>query len=161
MVGKRNSLIAQGLSRGAAETCISAKSTGTQRNYQSGWSHFCTWCTEKDIDPDNSSVTTIIDYLYKLLKSGKSFYTVRAHSVLSYFHPGHSFDGTLGSHSMILSFVTGAKRDFPPLRDKLPSWDLPTVLQALMEHPFEPIQELSLAQLMYNTLFLVAICSAI
>ena len=65
------------------------------------------------------------------------------------------------SHSMIhSSFVTGVERDFPPLRDKLPSWDLPTVLQPLMEHPFEPIQGLSLAQLMYKTLFLVAICSA-
>ena len=96
-----------------------------------------------------------------MLKKGKSYYTIRARvCAIAYFHPGHTFKGNLGTHPMIQSFVAGAKRKFPPLRDKFPSWDLPTVLKALMEHPFEPIQELSLAQLTLKTIFLVAVCSA-
>ena len=161
MASKRNSLIAQGLSSEAADTCIAAKAQGTQRNYQSGWNHFCEWCTGQDIDPDNSSVATIVDYLHGLLTAGKSFHTARARiSAIAFFHPGHTFHGTLGSHSLVRSFVSGARRKFPPVRDKFPSWDLPTVLKALMEHPFEPIQDLSLEQLTYKTFFLVAVCSA-
>ena len=161
MVGKRNTLIAQGLSQGAAATCIAAKSTGTQKNYQSGWNSFGSWCASKDIDPDESSVAMIVDYLYDLLQSGKSFYTARARiSAIAFFHPGRTFRGSLGTHPTIQSFISGAKRKFPPLRDKIPSWDLPTVLKALMGHPFEPLQELSLAQLTYKTIFLVAVCSA-
>lgn len=162
MVNKRNKLISRGLSKAAADTCIAAKSTGTQKNYQSGWNCFCTWCAERDIDPNESSVPTIVDYLQCLLEvKGKSFHTARARvSAISFFHPGHTFRGSLGSHDLIQSFVSGARRRFPPLRDKLPSWDLPTVLKAMMHHPYEPIQDLSLGQLTHKTLFLVAICSA-
>jgi integrase len=45
-------------------------------------------------------------------------------------------------------------------KDKIPVWDLPTVLQGLMTDAFNPLEELSLAQLTLKTVFLVAICSA-
>lgn len=161
LVDKRNSFLAQGLSRAAADTCVASKSAGTQKNYQSGWNHFSSWCEDRDIHPNDSSVASIVDYLQSLLEQGKSFYTARARiSAIAFFHPGRTFRGKLGSQAMIQSFVSGAKRRYPPLRDRVPSWDLPTVLKALMAHPYEPIQELSLAQLTYKTLFLVAVCSA-
>jgi hypothetical protein len=38
-------------------------------------------------------------------------------------------------------------------RDKIPMWDLPTVLQGLMAHPFEPLDDLSLKYLTCKTVF--------
>ena len=66
----------------------------------------------------------------------------------------HSLTVMLG-----IASIHSAKETIP-LQDKTPSWDLLTALKDLMEHPFEPLQELSLAQLAYKTIFLVAICSA-
>jgi hypothetical protein len=95
------------------------------------------------------------------LRSGKSVNTAKSRiSAIAFFHPGRTYRGSLGQHPTIQAFITGARREYPPLRDKFPTWDLPTVLKALMAHPFEPIEELSLGPLTKKTLFLVAICSA-
>ena len=42
-------------------------------------------------------------------------------SAITYFHPGHTFHGVLGTHSLIQASVCGAKRKFLPTRDKFPS----------------------------------------
>ena len=47
----------------------------------------------------------------------------------------------------------------PPVRKLLPSWSLPTVLEALSKAPFEPLAEASLRNLTIKTAFLVAIAS--
>jgi hypothetical protein len=58
---------------------------------------------------------------------------------------------------MIQIFVARAKKKFMPLVDRFPASDLPIVLNAMMDNPFEPLQELPLARLTRKTLFLVAI----
>jgi len=163
MVSKRNALLAQGLSRSAVDTCLASKSESTQRNYQSGWNHFSAWCTRYHIDPDESTVSQIVDYLNALLREEhKSYYTAKSRiSAIAFFHPGHTFHGTsLGTHGLVRRFFGGAKKKFPPRRDLFPSWDLPTVLNALMGPPFEPLDELPLSLLTRKTLFLLAVCSA-
>jgi integrase len=141
---------------------MASKSESTQRNYQSGWNHFCTWCETSGFDPDETAVSTIVDYCDELLKKRRlSLHTVRSRiSAIAYFHPAGTFHGTLGSHRLIQIFVAGAKKKFMPLVDRFPAWDLPIVLNAMMAHPFEPLQELPLGILTKKTLFLVAICSA-
>jgi hypothetical protein len=161
MVDKRDSFIAQGLSQDAAETCVASRSTSTHKNYESGWSNFSTWCRGQNIDPNESSVPDIVEYLQSLLNAKKSVNTLKSRvSAIAFFHPGRTFRGSLGQHDTVKAFISGAVSLHPPVRDKFPTWDLPTVLQALMEEPFEPLADLSLAQLTKKTLFLVAICFA-
>jgi hypothetical protein len=66
----------------------------------------------------------------------------------------------LGTHELVQTFIAGARRLCAHKRDKIPMWDLPTVLQGLMKHPFEPLEDLSLQFLTWKTVFLVAVCSA-
>jgi hypothetical protein len=63
-------------------------------------------------------------------------------------------------HPAVQKFFKGAMLRFPPQRELVPPWDLPTVLDALAEHPFEPIETIPLNLLSYKTAFLVAIASA-
>jgi integrase len=102
-----------------------------------------------------------LEYLQNLLNDGKQVTTVKQRvSALAYFHPGHTFQGTLGAHSLVKDFLTGAKRKFPPRKSKVPTWDLPTALEGWLRSPNEPIQELPIDRLTMKTVFLLAVCSA-
>jgi ribonuclease HI len=122
---------------------------------------FSAWCQSNNLDPGETSVTSIVEYLQYNLDQGKAFPTVKGRvSAISYFHPGHAFRSSLGSHELVWTFIAGARRLCAHTSDKIPMWDLPTVLQGLMVHPFEPLQDLSIEYLTIKTVFLVAICSA-
>jgi hypothetical protein len=106
-------------------------------------------------------VATIIDYSQCNIDQGKSFPTVKGRvSAINYFHPGTTFRGSLGSHKLIKTFISRARRICAHTSDKISTWDLPTVLQGLMKKPFEPLNQLSIEKLTLKTVFLVAICSA-
>lgn len=103
----------------------------------------------------------ILDYFQYCLESGLSYNTVRARmSAIAYYHHRFNFRGSLGSRPEVKRFFKGALAKFPPVKDRIPSWDLPTVLKALMYSPFEPLQSIDLRHLTLKTAFLVAICSA-
>jgi hypothetical protein len=102
-----------------------------------------------------------VEYLQHNLDEGKAFPTVKGRvSAIAFFHPGHTFAGSLGTNELVQTFIAGARRLCASTRDKIPMWDLPTVLQGLMGDPFEPLDQLSLEYLTWKTVFLVAVCSA-
>ena len=161
LVGERNTYIAKGLSRAAAETCMASRRTSTRRNYNSGWNHFSSWCEGQNVDPHETTVNLIIEYLQFLLSSGKSYNTIKSRvSAIAACHEGNTFSGQLAQNRLIKIFLRGAFEKNPPVKDKLPSWDLPSVLDAMMVSPFEPIQSLEMDMLTLKTVFLVAVCSA-
>ena len=161
LVSERNRYIAKGLSQKAAATCMASKRPNTRRNYLSGWSNFVQWCHQKDIDPNETTVHIIIEYLQSLLDEGKSYHTVKSRvSAIADFHPGKTFTGPLGQHKLLKLFLKGAFDKYPPIKDRVPSWDLPTVLEAMLDSPFEPIETISIDYLTLKTAFLVAIGSA-
>jgi hypothetical protein len=136
---KWNLFIARGLSEAAAGTCIATKIKRTQRAYQSSSNHFCTWCCQGGFDPNTTSVVIIVDYLQDNLDQGKKFSTVKSRvSAINYFHSGSTFRGSLGTQELVPTFLAGANRLCADSNDRIPTWDLPTVLQGLMAHPFEP-----------------------
>ncbi len=46
-----------------------------------------------------------------------------------------------GRHPLVTHFLRGALR--PPVRSRVPPWDLAVVLEALCKPPFEPLEEVS------------------
>lgn len=60
---QRNKLLASGLSGETTETLLTARSRRTHQCYQSGWNHFVRWCESKDVDPDTTTLTLILNYL--------------------------------------------------------------------------------------------------
>ncbi|XDV29401.1 hypothetical protein PO909_032535 [Leuciscus waleckii] len=65
----------------------------------------------------------------------------------------------LGRHPLLARFIRGARRLRPPVRTKIPSWDLAIVLEGLVETPFEPLESASDKLLTLKMFFLMAITS--
>ena len=165
LVNQRRSLLARGLSQEATATILAATSSATDKQYSNSWGHFTRWCEDKDIDPFTSTVQMILNYLSFCFEEGLSFNTVKTRvSAITSRH--NTFGGvrsgkvSLSSHPDIRAFFKGAMRRFPPVLDRVPSWDLPTVLKVLMCSPFEPLETLDLRLLMFKTVFLIAVTSA-
>ncbi len=79
-------------------------------------------------------------------------------AALSAYHS--PLDGnTVGKHPLVIRFLRGALRMRPPVRSRVPTWDLAVVLEALCIPPFEPIEETSDRRLSLKTTFLLAITS--
>uniref|UniRef100_A0A1B8XUR9 Lamina-associated polypeptide 2 alpha C-terminal domain-containing protein n=1 Tax=Xenopus tropicalis TaxID=8364 RepID=A0A1B8XUR9_XENTR len=60
----------------------------------------------------------------------------------------------------IQQFIRGVTRTRPPLREPLATWNLPLVLSALQQPPFEPLSSCELKWLSFKVTFLIAITSA-
>lgn len=67
---------------------------------------------------------------------------------------------SLWSHPLVCSFLKGAVRLHPPRVTRVPSWDLPTVLDALRSPPFEPLERADLKWVSIKLAFLLAVTSA-
>ncbi|KAI2664245.1 Transposon Ty3-G Gag-Pol polyprotein [Labeo rohita] len=66
---------------------------------------------------------------------------------------------SVGKDPLVTRFLRGALRLRPPVRSRVPSWDLSVVLEALCRPPFEPIEEISDSHLTIKTVLLIAITS--
>jgi hypothetical protein len=75
------------------------------------------------------------------------------------FHPGFKPYNSLWVVPIIKEFKQGAFKKFPVIRNPVPTWDLPFVLDALMRYPYEPLEKASLENLTLKTAFLVAVTS--
>ncbi len=72
----------------------------------------------------------------------------------------NAIDGkSVGKHDLVVTFLRGARRLNPPCPHLVPSWDLPSVLTALKEEPFEPLQSVELKFLSLKTVLLTALAS--
>lgn len=165
MVSQRSTLLARGLSQETAATILAAKSDATVRQYANSWGHFVRWCEGQDIDPSSSTIQMILNYFSYCFQKGLAFNTVKARvSAISAYHKtfGGSRSGklSLAAHPDVQAFFKGAMRKYPPIRDRVPAWDLPTVLQVLKYTPFEPLDSLSLRELTHKAVLLLAVTSA-
>ncbi|KAI2666499.1 ORF V: Enzymatic polyprotein [Labeo rohita] len=88
-----------------------------------------------------------------------------AHSTLRVYVAAISaYHAPLGGMSvckdpLVVHFLCGALRLRPPIRHRVPTWDLAVVLEALCRPPFEPIEESSDHHLSIKTVLLLALTS--
>ncbi|XDV51168.1 hypothetical protein PO909_020095 [Leuciscus waleckii] len=148
------------LEEAVRKTINNAKAPSTWDNYSSKWRVFSNWCQDKNLDPTNCGLDSILCFLQSLLDSGRKVNTVRVYvAAISHFHS--IVEGLLvGKHMLVTQFLKGTRRLYPEKRLRSPSWDLPMVLQSLTKAPFEPLAQADLKSLMWKTVFLLAICSA-
>lgn len=163
--GERSQLLARGLSEETVQTCLTATSSNTRKTYSGGWRDFAKWCEQNDTDPHTATVHMILNYLQSLFDKGLSYNTVstRACSIAAehlHFKRKLRSPEALRNLPIVKTFFKGAMVKFPPVKDLVPSWDLPLVLDALSKHPFEPLEDISLRLLTIKTAFLVAMASA-
>ncbi|KAK0146328.1 hypothetical protein N1851_014351 [Merluccius polli] len=95
-----------------------------------------------------------------LLDGGKAFSTIKVYlAAISACHIGLG-DKSPGQHPLVSSFMKGVRRKRPVSRPLVPLWDLSGVLEALTQHPFEPLEGVGLKFLSLKTALLLAVTTA-
>ncbi len=92
---------------------------------------------------------------------GAKAVSLHPQSVCCHYSAHHgAVDGKfVGKHDLVIRFLRGARRLNHLCPDLVPSWDLPSVLAALKEEPFEPLQSVELKFLSLTTMLLTALAS--
>ncbi|XP_043992826.1 uncharacterized protein LOC122842750 [Gambusia affinis] len=149
-----------GLPHNVIETIQSARAPATRSLYDCKWAIFEKWCAEAQEIPIQCTVVTILTFLQDLLDKGKAFSTIKVYlAAISACHVG--FGGkTVGQHPLVCQFMKGVRRRLPVSKPLAPSWDLPLVLEALMDAPFEPLGQVDLRFVTLKTALLLALTSA-
>ena len=80
---------------------------GTEKQYQSAWKQFFSWCSQRSCDPFCCSLNIISDYLVDLLYKGLEYKTINSlRSAISMTHL--PVDGIcVGSHPFISRLMKG------------------------------------------------------
>lgn len=80
-------------------------------------------------------------FLQNLLDGDGSHSTLKVYIATISSHHILVDNGTVGSHRLVSLFLRGARRLHPLRVRNAPVWDLPLVLDALCQHPFEPLAQ--------------------
>lgn len=152
--------MAEGLPTNVVETIQSARAPSTRGLYALKWRVFENWCRHKALLPYQCPISGILTFLQELLEEGRSHSTLKVYlASISACHEG--INGAAPSaHPLAVRFLKGARRLRPVVKSIVPSWDLITVLEAMCEHPFEPLESADLRMLSYKTALLLALASA-
>ncbi|KAE8613776.1 hypothetical protein XENTR_v10007867 [Xenopus tropicalis] len=145
-----------GLSKHAIDILLQARKQSTTKVYYRVWRTFLTWCGRRHIHWDNASSTSVVEFLTDGFKKGLGLRTLKTQiSALAALTHTKWADNPI-----IQQFIRGVTRTRPPLKEPLATWDLPKVLTASQQPPFEPLSTCELKWLSLKVTFLVAITSA-
>ncbi|KAI2646275.1 Gag-Pro-Pol polyprotein [Labeo rohita] len=146
-------LLASGLSTEVVETILQSRAPSTRKLYALKWKIFTSWCGRHQQDPVNCPVGTVLEFLQDRLSAGLSHSTLKVYvaAIAAYHAPLGGL--SVGKVPLVSRFLRGALRRRPPVRSRVPSWDLSVVLEALCWPPFEPIEEISFVILRLKRLF--------
>ncbi|KAI2660335.1 enzymatic polyprotein [Labeo rohita] len=134
-------LVASSLSTEVVETILQSRAPSTRKLYALKWKLFTSWCGHRQQDPVNCPVGTVLEFLQDRFSAGLAHSTLRVYvAAISAYHAplgGLSVD----KDPFVVRFLRSALR--PPVRPRVPTWDLAVVLEALCRPRFEPIEESS------------------
>ena len=131
--------------------------SGTKRDYSAKFRRFSSWCSEREIDLYSISLTDIADFLADLFHAGLQYKTITGYRSMlsSVLLPVDN--KPVGQHPTIIRLLKGVFNLRPPRSKVIPEWELPVVLNALEQSPFEPMMEAKLKFITLKTVFLIAV----
>ena len=157
----RDSFRASGFPADVAALAARSRRPSTFRTYDSRLSKFRKWCAGRQIDPGSAPVTEVSTFLKLVFDEGKQVSTIKNYrSAIGAIHEGFADGSTLGNNPFVSQLVRGMANVRPRTRVLTPSWSIPAVLASFAKPPFEPLHDVSLADLTHKTLFLIAAASA-
>lgn len=154
----RGSLRADGISQTVSSTILSSWRKGTNRQFNSSWRKWNSWCLQRDIDPVRASVAKFLDFLQNLFDVGLQYRTINVYrSAISSAHT--LVDGApIGQHHLVSRFFKGILTLRPPRPKYMVTWSVVTVLNFIKSLPDN--RRLSLKQLTLKLAMLLALVTA-
>lgn len=156
--GFRRQKQAAGVSEQTSELLAAGWRQGTQTAYNSCWRQWDSWCQSKQIDPFQTSVEYVADFLAELYAKGYEYRTINSYrSAISAFHAG--IEGNkIGKHDLICQLMTGIFNKNPPRPRYMQMWDVNKVLSYIIG--MENNKDLSLKEISMKLCMLMALASA-
>ncbi len=148
-----------GLPPSVVNTITSARAPSTRHAYRLKWNLFVDWCSPRREDPQRCPIAVVLSFLQDGLERRLSPSTLKVYVAAIAAHHDAVNGKSVGKHDLVVRFLRGARRLNPPRPHLVPSWDLPSVLAALKEEPFEPLQTIELKFLSLKTVLLTALAS--
>ncbi len=159
MVPGRDAEVLGGLPPSVVNTITSARAPSTRHAYRLKWNLIVDWCSPRREDPRRCPIAVVLSFLQDGLERRLSPSTLKVYVAAIAAHHDAVNGKSVGKHDLVVRFLRGARRLNPPCPHLVPSWDLPSVLAALKEEPFEPLQTVELKFLSLKTVLLTALAS--
>ena len=90
LAGFRKRLVSEGVPKRAAQLISNARSEGTKSNYESAWTAFNSWCGRRKINPFQSPIQAVLDFLADLFDQGLEYRTIGCYRSAISAYPSHT-----------------------------------------------------------------------
>ncbi|XP_056409862.1 uncharacterized protein LOC130334535 [Hyla sarda] len=139
------------------ELLSDAWAPGTRSAYRSAWKVWVRWCSQRDLDPLQASVSDILNFLSASFDSGKAYRTINLYrSAISATHPLIDFIPA-GKHPLVCRLLKGIRFRRPPLPKYNSTWDVNLILDLFVS--WEDNDSLSLKFLSFKLTVLLCLIS--
>ena len=140
---------------------LGSRRQSTRKMYDARFGIYKSWCTSRKISPYKTSVSQVADFLVYLHEDRqcKAGTIAGYRSAIASIHQGWQ-NSTVSNNADLSKLIKGIFNTSPNIKPLLPNWDLPTVVWALCDFPFEPINSAEMKYVTWKTVFLVALASA-
>ena len=147
-----------GISDRVASIISKAQRDTTQISYGYAWNKWCSWCSERKIDPVPGSIATTTEFLTDLFREGLQVNTLGIYKAsLSATLP--YIDGfSIGNHPIMKELFKGFTNLRPREYKTLPNWEVDKVLETIIT--WGKNESLSLKKLTLKLAMLIALTSA-
>ena len=150
----------KGFSAAVSARVVQSKRMSTQEIYESRWRKFVEWCGEQSVNPLECSYQKVADFFIHLFEvKGKAAGTIEGYkaAIVDTFKIFERDD--ISTNSTITCLIRSFHLDKSRPKKDIFKWSLSLVLDVLRSPPFEPMSQISLANLTVKTIFLVALAS--
>ena len=150
---------ATGFSKEVVDILLASWGTATQKRCSGLWRAWVRWCSQRGSCPISAAVAEVLAFLASLAIQGNLEYKTIAlyRSAISQAHDPVGFT-QLGSLPIVARFMKGVFKIKPPKNRYCSTCNVKTALSFL--ESLEPLEELTLKQLCYKTVLLLALTSA-
>ena len=154
----RKHLTDRGFSSGATDLIISSWSSGTDKQYNSAWKRWCSWCKQREVDIIQAPIEQVGNFLSDCYDEGKGYSTLNSYrsALSSTLSPVNNC--AVGSHPLITRLLKGIYSLRTPVPRYATTWDVTMVTNYLKT--FFPLDQLTLKQLTLKTVMLCALSSS-
>lgn len=117
------------------QTVLYARAKSTRKLFDYRWKLFVSRCGSQKMDLKHSPVPMLLNYLQELLEKGLSLSTIKVY--VATISARHVFvdGGAVVAHFLMCRFLKEVLHLRPPRLARVPCWDLPLVLEALLVFP--------------------------
>ncbi len=110
MASEGAQLITSGLSTEVVETILQSRAPSTRKLNALKWRLFTSWCGDRQLNPVNCPIGTVLEFLQARLSAGLTHSTLKIYVVAISAYHTYLGGQSLGRNPLVTRFLSGALR---------------------------------------------------